>query len=252
MNTEPLDTSRAQDVAANLLTLADAPTRGENEENLLRRLARVTALVPGVEAAACSLLAPEGLPGHMAASDERTRRLECLQAELREGPCLDVSRGEGPLTNVPMTHPHSRTRWPRFTSRVLAEGFTAVTALPLTHRDRPLGALDLYHQHGRLEPSGIRWAQLLADATAVGLAHRDVLRDALVRADQLQHALNSRVVIEQAKGILAERFDCDVQAAFERLRSHARTNRMKLADLAVLIVANPSDGPPFPRLHPAG
>ncbi|WP_314410885.1 GAF and ANTAR domain-containing protein [Streptomyces kroppenstedtii] len=251
MSTDPLDASRSQELAANLLTLVDAPARGESEDHLLRRLTHVMVRVPGVEAAACSLIGPEGGPWRMAASDDRSRRLECLQAESRVGPLLDVSCGRGPLANIPMSHPHSRTRWPRFTSRALAEGFTAVTALPLAHRDRPLGALDLYHQYGRLEPSGIRWARLLTDAAAVGLAHRDLLRDALVRSDQLQNALNSRVVIEQAKGILAERLDCDLQEAFEQLRGHARANRMKLTDLAALTVGNPSDSSPFPRQHRA-
>ncbi|MFJ2258040.1 GAF and ANTAR domain-containing protein [Streptomyces sp. NPDC087844] len=251
MSIEPLDTHRSQVLATNLLALVDAPARGESEEHLLRRLARVTALVPGVEAAACSLIGPEGTPWRMAASDERTRRLECVQAESRVGPRLDISRGKGPLANIPMSHPHSRTRWPRFTSRALSEGFTAVTALPLTHQDRPLGALDLYHQHGRLEPSGIQWARLLADATAVGLTHRDVLRNALVRGDQLQNALNSRVVIEQAKGILTERLGCDLQEAFAQLRGRARAKRMKLADLAALIVGDPSGSSAFPRRHRA-
>jgi GAF domain-containing protein len=253
MNTEPLDPGKAQEVAAGLLLLVDAPARGEDEAHLLRRLTQITVLVPGVEAAACSLLGPAGVAGHMAASDDRTRRLERLQAELREGPCLDVARGRNrkPLVDIPLTHPHSRTRWPRFTSRALTEGFTAVTAVPLVHQDRALGALDLYHQHGRLESSGIRWALLLADATAVGLGHRDTLRDALNRADQLQNALNSRIVIEQAKGILVERFGCDLRDAFDRLRGHARTNRMKLTELAALIVASPSDSPPFPRPRPA-
>ncbi|PSM38414.1 transcription antitermination regulator [Streptomyces dioscori] len=249
MSIEPLNTTRSQELAANLLALVDAPARGESEEHLLRRLARVTALVPGVEAAACSLIGPEGTPRRMAATDERTRRLECLQAESRVGPCLDIARGKGPLANIPMSHPHSRTRWPRFTSRALSEGFTAVTALPLAHQDRPLGALDLYHQHGRLGPSAIRWARLLADAAAVGLAHREVLRDALVRGDQLQNALNSRVLIEQAKGMLAERLDCDLQEAFEHLRGHARAQRMKLIDLAALIVGDPSGTSFFPRRH---
>jgi len=250
MTKEPFDPSTAREVAANLLVLVDAPARGEGEEHLLRRLARVTALVPGVEAAACCLLDPAGLPGHTAGSDDRARRLECLQARLREGPCLDISRGKRPLADVPLTHPRSRTRWPRFTHRAVIEGFTAVTALPLTHQGRTLGALELYHQHGRLEPSATPWARLLADATVVGLAHRDILREALVRGDQLQSALNSRIVIEQAKGILAERFDCDPQEAFDRLRGHARAHRTKLADLAATIVGNPSDCPPFPRRRP--
>ncbi|KAA0935165.1 GAF and ANTAR domain-containing protein [Streptomyces apricus] len=253
MNTEPLDPGKAQEVAAHLLVLVDAPARGEDETHLLRRLTQVTVLVPGVEEAACSLLGPVGVPGHMAASDDRARRLERLQAQLQEGPCVDVSRGRNgkPLADVPLTHPHSRTRWPHFTSRALTEGFTAVTAVPLVHRDRALGALDLYHQHGGLEPSGIGWARLLADATAIGLGHRDLLRDAVNRGDQLQNALNSRVVIEQAKGILVERFDCDLKEAFDRLRGHARTNRIKLAELAAQIVASPSDSPPFPRPRPA-
>ncbi|MEU9190892.1 GAF and ANTAR domain-containing protein [Streptomyces sp. NPDC048484] len=251
MNTEPHDSTRgAQEVAAALLVLVDAPARGEDEERLLRRLAQGAADIPGVEAAACSLPGPEGVPGHLAASDERAHRLERLQAKSREGPCLDTSRGERPLTNIALTHPHSRTRWPRFTDHALTEGFTALTALPLAHQGRTMGALELYHQHNHLAPSDLRWARLLADATAVGLAHRDMLRDALVRGDQLQGALNTRLVIEQAKGILAERFDCDLQEAFDRLRGHARTNQLKLSALAALIVASPSDSPPFPRPRP--
>jgi len=148
---------------------------------------------------------------------------------------------------VDAPHAQPRTRWPRFTRRALDAGFTAVTALPLRSHDRLLGTLNLYHQHGALHREDVCWCQLLAAAAALGLAHHDLLREARCRGEQLQGALDSRVVIEQAKGILAERLDCPVQDAFALLRRHARTNRMKLTDLCAQIIDGPADAGPFPR-----
>ena len=230
-----------------LLTLADARLRGEGEEAFLSRLARDAARVPGVDAAGCHLTGTDSRPRSQGASNEAAGQLERVQLELREGPCIETARSSTPLTNVPMLHAHSRTRWPRFTRRVLDAGFTAVTALPLRSHDRLLGTLNLYHQLGALHRDDVRWCQLLAAAAALGLAHHDLLQEARRRGEQLQGALDSRVVIEQAKGILAERLDCPVQDAFALLRRHARSNRMKLTDLSAQIIGGPADAGPFPR-----
>jgi hypothetical protein len=230
-----------------LLALTAAPHHGEDDGDLLRRLACSAAHVPGVEAAGCIRADSAGRPRHLAGSDEVAVQLERGQVELQEGPCLDTVRCGRPLADLPMLRAHSSVRWPRFTRRVLDAGFTAVTALPLICQDRVLGALVLYHQHGALRPEDVRWSRLLADAAAVGLGHRDVLREAHCRSEQLQTALNSRVVIEQAKGMLAERLSCTVADAFELIRRHARTHRTKITDLSAEIVNGPATTGPFPR-----
>ncbi|MFE0173557.1 ANTAR domain-containing protein [Streptomyces sp. NPDC059002] len=232
--------------AATLLLLVDA-TEGDEDEDILARLARSAAAVPGVDAASCAITTRPGHAPHSAASDDVAEQLERVQLELKEGPCRDAARTRRALNDVPMTHPQSRVRWPTFTRRALDAGITAVTALPISHRGHLTGSLDLYHQHRSLHPAGAQWGQMLADAAAIGLAHRTELRTARVRHDQLETALTSRILIEQAKGILAERLDCTTDAAFDRLRGHARSHQMKLVDLSRDIITNPHSATPFAR-----
>ncbi|MFE0105764.1 ANTAR domain-containing protein [Streptomyces sp. NPDC059009] len=234
-------------MAPALITLADAPLNGESDEQLLRRLARAAVLIPGVEAASCSLLDADAHPVQTTATSDVAGQLELIQGDVREGPGTDSWRTRKPLTNVDLTHQHSRVRWPHFTPRAVEAGVTTVTALPLRHDDRSLGALTLHHPQGALLPEHLRWSTLLADATTAGLDHRNALRQATNREQQLQHALNSRVLIEQAKGILAERLDCTVGDAFDLLRHHARRNHLKIADVAAEIVHSPPGSGPFPR-----
>ena len=123
-----------------LLALVDAPLRGDDDERLLSRLARTVTGLPGVEAAGCNLLDTDGRPALTAATHDSADRLERAQSELLEGPCLDSARTNTALVNVPMAHPYSRCRWPRYTQRVLQAGFTAVTSLPIRHE---VGVTDL-------------------------------------------------------------------------------------------------------------
>ncbi|MFJ2238086.1 ANTAR domain-containing protein [Streptomyces sp. NPDC087859] len=240
-------TGHEHSAAPALLALVDAPLRGDDDEHLLSRLARTVTGLPGVEAAGCNLLDTDGRPALTAATHDSADRLERAQSELLEGPCLDSARTNKALVNVPMAHPHSRCRWPRYTQRVLQAGFTAVTSLPIRHEVGVTGSLSLYHQREPLREEDVEWSRLLASATAISLAHRNTLLRAQTRERQLQAALDSRVLIEQAKGLLAERFDCTVDDAFDLLRHHARTHQVKLFDLARQIVDNRATGGPFPR-----
>jgi GAF domain-containing protein len=124
-------------------------------------------------------------------------------------------------------------RWPRFATEALAAGFHSVHALPLRLRGTVIGALNLFHiEPGEMRPVDVDAAQALADvATIAILQHRAVLETQLVN-DQLHHALNSRIVIEQAKGMVAERAGLDMQQAFAALRNHARHHNRRLADVA--------------------
>jgi GAF domain-containing protein len=132
----------------------------------------------------------------------------------------------------------ANSRWPRFAAEALASGFRSVQALPLHLRGTVLGALNLFHaEAGEMQGADIEAAQALADvATIAVLQHRATL-EAQVVNQQLQNALNSRVVIEQAKGMVAERQNLNMEQAFSALRNHARNHNLRLADVAQAVIS---------------
>src|SRR5690242_8948351 len=185
----------------------------------------------GASAAGVMLADPRGQLRLVAASSEAVRLLETVQLVGEEGPCLETVR-----TGQPITEPDLRRalqRWPRFTPAALQAGFTSVHALPMRLREQVLGGLNLFHdQPGPFDPADVRIGQALADTATIGLLHERNLRRAEIVGEQLQAALNSRVVIEQAKGKLAERLGLDMDAAFTTLRHYARDHNRRLSDLA--------------------
>ncbi|MFF3275955.1 ANTAR domain-containing protein [Streptomyces chrestomyceticus] len=213
----------------------------------IRRLAECCLQLPGVQASGILLTDGRRLHRQFAAVGPAAGRLEQLQVDLAEGPCRDVCRTGTLLADVPLAHPHYRVRWPRFTSRALAEGFTATTAVPLQHHGRLLGALNLFHQHRDLEAAYIDTCQVLAETTAWALAREQELARVRAHNAQLQTALDSRVIIEQAKGVLTERLRLPPHEAFARLRAYARTHQRKLTAVAHRVVHGPADHGPFPR-----
>lgn len=173
----------------------------------------------------------------LASSSEETRLLELLQVEADLGPCLLAYRtGEQVLVDDLRVEPH---RWPEFASQAGEYGYRSVCALPLRLREERVGALNLFRdQAGALEPSEIAVGQALADVATIGILHQRVLTRADLINQQLQTALNSRVIIEQAKGVLAERAAVGMDEAFALLRSHSRRTHQRLADVAQSIVEN--------------
>ncbi|GAA4381798.1 GAF and ANTAR domain-containing protein [Nocardioides caricicola] len=172
----------------------------------------------------------------VAASNEATRLVELLQLQSDEGPCLECV-----ATGVAVSAPDlsaERERWPTFASAAISVGFSAVHALPMRLRDETIGALNLFTSQVRpgLEPEDLRIAQALADVATIGILQQRVLSRTSLLAEQLQTALNSRVVVEQAKGVLAERGRLDMQAAFDRLRQYARSHNERLSDVAGRVV----------------
>ncbi|WP_088283984.1 GAF and ANTAR domain-containing protein [Kineosporia sp. A_224] len=182
----------------------------------------------------------------MAASDEETRLLELFQIQHNEGPCLDAFTLGTPVVNADLAHAESR--WPTFAPRAAASGFRSVHALPLRLRSTVIGALNLFGTDaGSLEPGDVKIVQALADVATIGLLQEKTIRHGEVLTEQLQHALNSRVVIEQAKGALARTHGIGVDAAFELLRTSARTHNRKLVDLARVVVTEPHTLPGLMR-----
>ena len=167
----------------------------------------------------------------MAASDEQVRLLELFQLQNDEGPCLECYRTGAPV----IVHDLTREihRWPRFVTAAHRSGFGAVQALPMRLRDDTVGALNLFRAApGPFDPSATLVAQALADVATISLLqHRTTHRSTMLN-EQLQTALTSRVLIEQAKGKLAERLGVDMEQAFGMLRGYARSHNRRLADVA--------------------
>ena len=170
-----------------------------------------------------------------ASSSEQTRLLELLQLHAGSGPCLQAYRtGEAVFVDDLSVDPG---RWRAFAQRAAEYCFRSVLALPLRLRDERVGALNLFGTEvGALTQTDVAVGQALADVTTVGILHQRIMTHSEQVHQQLQHALNSRVVIEQAKGVLAERGAVDMDVAFTLLRGHARKTQQRLADLARAVV----------------
>lgn len=146
-------------------------------------------------------------------------------------PLADCAR-DGETVAVPDLG--AETTWPAFTEDVRAAGFASVHVLPLCRRAETIGALALFRDTAG--ETAVRLAKAVADIAAVAITQARALRRADELAKQLQHALDSRVVIEQAKGVLAERLGLDMGAAFTALRGYARSHNTRVSDLATAIV----------------
>ena len=228
--------------------LADTLVADFDVVELLTLLTDRCVEVLDVAAAGLMLVAPEGDLRVMASSSDAMRVLELFELQAEEGPCLDCHRTGEPVTSPDLALAYDR--WPVFAPEAAASGFHAVHALPMRLRGTVLGALNLFHvEPGDMPAADVEAAQALADvATIAILQHRAVLEAQVVTA-QLNHALNSRVVIEQAKGMVAERVGINMEQAFSALRSHARNHNRRLVDVADEVIRGTL---PPTALHPPG
>ncbi|MGA8116473.1 MAG: GAF and ANTAR domain-containing protein [Actinocatenispora sp.] len=177
--------------------------------------------------------------GHLqlaAASTETARILELLQLQEDEGPCLECFH-----TGEAVAEPDVSTttsEWPRFAAAASEAGLISVQAVPMRLRETTIGTLNLFRDRaGTFDELDLRIAQALADAATIGiLQHRAVTRHEVL-TEQLQTALNSRVIIEQAKGVLAERLGLDMEDAFAVLREQSRARRVRLVELASQVLS---------------
>lgn len=218
-----------------LVELADNLVDDFDVVELLSLLAHRCVEVLDVSAAGVMLVAPEGDLRIVASSSEGMRIVELFELQNEEGPCLDCYRTGEAVLNEDLTTAHDR--WPRLAPVALAAGFRSVQALPMRLRRATIGALNLFgSDQGALSAADIVAGQALADVATIAILQQRVISESRVLNDQLNNALTSRVVIEQAKGVLAERADCSMEAAFERMRRHARNHNLLLADVARSVV----------------
>ena len=178
----------------------------------------------------------------MAASNETGRLLELFQIQNDEGPCLDCVIGGAPVINADLAN--AGDRWPVFAPRAIEAGFQSVHAFPMRLRDKVIGALNLFGtEDSHFDPDEVRVVQALADVATIAILHERNLAQAEVLTEQLQTALNSRVVIEQAKGALAHAEGISTSAAFDLMRARARSTRTRLVDVAQAVLSDLENRP---------
>jgi GAF domain-containing protein len=167
----------------------------------------------------------------MVSTSSAMRSLELYELQASDGPCLDAYRHGDPVRNEDLTA--TGARWPMFSPAALDAGFRMVSALPMRLRGVTIGALNLFRTDVTVIPDAdLRAAQAFADVATIAILQHQQAVDSRTLNDQLNHALNSRIIIEQAKGMLAERAGVDMEQAFDRLRHHARHHNQRLAAVA--------------------
>jgi GAF domain-containing protein len=231
---------REQALAETFVMLADTLVEDYDIVDLLDRLAAACVSLLGVTATGLLLDDQKGHLAVVASSSEETRLLEIFQLQNDQGPCLDCVRTGSPVTSADLTA--DRARWPLFVPVAVAAGFRSVAALPLRLRDQTIGGLNLFRDAaGPVPAADQRLAQALADVATIGILQQRSAHRSAMLAEHLQLALNSRVIIEQAKGVLAERNAVDMTKAFDALRRHARQRNIKLTDLALAVIRGDTD-----------
>ncbi|MEV0175286.1 GAF and ANTAR domain-containing protein [Streptomyces sp. NPDC050803] len=239
-------TMREIRLAEALLEASDTLTDGFDADDYLRQVSDRCVELLAARAVGIMLIEQGRTVSLAGSSGQAELALDLLQAQADGGPCLD-SYGTGKVVEpVSIRVAHARSRWPAFTERALRYDIAATFAVPLRRRERLLGALNVFAPTLPDDSAGgsageLRLAQALADAAAVGLQNHRTYTQYRTLAGQLQAALSSRVRIEQAKGMLAERWQTGADQAFMVLRQYARRRRLPLDQVARSVIDRSAD-----------
>src|SRR3954452_2124360 len=233
--------AREQRLGEVFVSLADTLVADYDVIDLLYNLSTACVELLAVDTAGIMVTADgKGSLQTVASSHERTELLELFQLQNDEGPCLDTFREGRPVTCLDLGRDEGR--WPTFSAPAHDRGYRSVHTRPMRVRDTVIGALNLFgDQTGAVPESDLLTAQAFADIATISII-KDRTADTLSQlVEQLQTALNSRVPIEQAKGMLAERVGIEVDEAFSQLRSYARSHGERLTEVARRFLAGTVD-----------
>lgn len=218
-----------------LVTLADTLVDHYDVIDFLQTLAEQCVDLVDVSAAGIMLADPQHELRHAACSSEQMRLAELFELQVEEGPCFDAYRTRAPV--LCSSNEEAEQRWPRFAGNAKESGFAAYSAVPMRLRSEVIGALNLFSSAPpALDEDDIRVVQAMADIATIGILQQRSIKDAHAFSSQLELALESRVLIEQAKGIVSEQGHVDVDEAFERIRGFSRSNNRLLSETARQIV----------------
>ena len=190
----------------------------------------------GVAEAGVVPVGAEGQLRPLASSSERMHLIELIEVQSQDGPCLDCWRSGEAVREDRLAE--AEARWPLFAPAALAAGFLSVYAVPMRLRDERLGALNLFanRAYGLIEPDEAV-AQAMADVATIGILHQRFIQQREEVSEQLQAAFNARIVLEQAKGVVAEAAKIDVDEAFTLLRGYARHHKLLLSEVARRVIS---------------
>ncbi|NOJ60246.1 GAF and ANTAR domain-containing protein [Arthrobacter sp. 260] len=228
-------TTRAERVSAAFVKIADTLVDDYDVLDLLHALVEESIGILDASAAGLLLVDQYGELQVLASTSEESQLVEVLQREAGAGPCVECF-----LTGTVVTVNDIRElgdRWPEFKDAALSQGFRSVHAIPLRVRGRTIGALNLFGSiSGALSAEDAAIGQALADVATISILQERAIREAEMINDQLQRALTSRILIEQAKGVVAQLSNVNMHESFTRIRNHARSNHLTLHDTAARIV----------------
>ena len=229
-------------LAQTFVELADTLVGGFDLMEFLHMLTERCVELLDVDAAGLLLADARGTLQLVAASTEQARVAELFQIQNDEGPCLDSYRTGQPVIVGDIAAADAAARWPRFAAAAREMGFAAVHAIPMRLRDQVIGTLNLFGTAADgLDPAVARAARALVDIATIGILQERASREQGIVSGQLQVALNSRVIIEQAKGILAERMRVTPDQAFIVLRAYSRNHNYPLTQLAADVISGTAE-----------
>jgi GAF domain-containing protein len=223
-----------------LVEFADTLVADFDIVEFLQRLTdRCVELLP-VDAAGLALAdRQDGLQVVVSSGDD-ARLLEAVQLHLDEGPCVECHRSGQPVAVGDLAA--VGRQWPRLVPAMQQLGFSAVHAVPMRRRTDVIGAMNLFRRApGELDAATAAIARAFTEVATIGLLQQRARREQELLVEQLQSALSSRVVIEQAKGVLAERLSLGTEQAFSLLRHNARSRNHRLTDFARAVIDGQAD-----------
>lgn len=222
---------------AALVELADTAAAGYDVVDLATDLVTTCVDLLGVDDAGIMLDDQRGSLQVLASTSEETHLLELLELSDNQGPCLAAFR-TGEMVSLIDMRPRTKL-WPAFTAEALRQGIRTTYAMPIRLRSRAIGALNLFQRSpAALDAVSLQIAHVLSNMTAIGIINHWTMRQQEVLNEQLKAALQSRIIVEQAKGIIAERSNVDMPQAFNILRATARSSRQPISQVAQAIVEN--------------
>lgn len=227
--------SREKLVARTFVELTDTLVAEFDVLDVIHTLTDRTVELLGADDAGLILSDQRGRMQVIASTSHEARLLELFALQNDEGPCLDCFNSGEPVANIDLSV--ATNRWPRFTAAATAAGYRSAHALPLHLRREVIGAISLFcREKSTLSQDDLSLGQALADVTTISLLQERAVRQSEALAEQLQTALNSRILIEQAKGALAARTGVDIEVTFTLIREYCRRTQQPLSVVARAIL----------------